>query len=370
MVQPSSSANGDVDVARSPADLPLSGSPSSRVRHSAKFIASASDSVAIHLDAVAKLAQLLVTHSRCGEMGLDRWKKHELHPKSGDQAAVDWIFVADTLNFSFWSEVEDVTSPEKYAVEYRGKRYTGYWSCCAAINRAIDEGIPILDARYLASITDAQVSHIFRASGKGEMPMLAERRANLQEAGKVLVEKYGGTFLNAIRAAGNSSQKLLETILNDFPSYRDTGTFKGEKVEFYKRAQILVADVWACFEGEGFGMFTDIDQLTIFADYRIPQVLNYFGTMTYSPELQKKLDANYMFQYGEHEEEEIRGCTIHVSELLKNELNRLIKTAGANAPDQPEVNAIVLDHYLWDYRQLHNDDMKHTPYHKVRCIYY
>jgi hypothetical protein len=36
----------------------------------------------------------------------------------------------------------------------------------------------------------------------------------------------------------------------------------------YKRAQILVADIWACFEGQGYGEFNDIDEITMFADYR------------------------------------------------------------------------------------------------------
>ncbi len=44
------------------------------------------------------------------------------------------IFVVDLLNFSFWSDDES----RRYAVTYRGKAWTGYWSLCAAINRAID----------------------------------------------------------------------------------------------------------------------------------------------------------------------------------------------------------------------------------------
>lgn len=36
-------------------------------------------------------------------------------------------------------------------------------------------------------------------------------------------------------------------------------------VRFYKRAQILVADLWACFEGESYGGFHDIDGVTMFA---------------------------------------------------------------------------------------------------------
>ena len=40
------------------------------------------------------------------------------------------------------------------------------------------------------------------------------------------------------------------------------------KVRFWKRVQILVADIWACFENEGEGHFYDIDFLSMFADYR------------------------------------------------------------------------------------------------------
>jgi hypothetical protein len=36
-------------------------------------------------------------------------------------------------------------------------------------------------------------------------------------------------------------------------------------VRLYKRAQILVADLWACFNGEEFGEFHDIDKITMFA---------------------------------------------------------------------------------------------------------
>lgn len=62
-----------------------------------------------------------------------------------------------------------------------------------------------------------------------------------------------------------------------------------KKVSFYKRAQILVADTWSVLEGKGDGFFGDISSLTIFADYRIPQVLVHLKAMKYSEELMKKL---------------------------------------------------------------------------------
>ena len=45
--------------------------------------------------------------------------------------------MVDTLNFNFWSEDEN----KKFTVKYKDKKYTGYWSLCAAVNRALDVSI-------------------------------------------------------------------------------------------------------------------------------------------------------------------------------------------------------------------------------------
>lgn len=50
-----------------------------------------------------------------------------------------------------------------------------------------------------------------------------------------------------------------------FSCFRDETIFHGRRVRLYKRAQILVADIWACFNGEDFGEFHDIDKITMFA---------------------------------------------------------------------------------------------------------
>jgi hypothetical protein len=60
-------------------------------------------------------------------------------------------------------------------------------------------------------------------------------------------------------------------------------------VSIYKRAQILVADVWSCFQDQGLGKFPDISEITMFADYRVPQMLIYYDCLEYSPELKEKI---------------------------------------------------------------------------------
>jgi hypothetical protein len=48
-----------------------------------------------------------------------------------------------------------------------------------------------------------------------------------------------------------------------FPCFRDEATFERKKVRYLKRAQIFVADLWAAFEGEGYGEFNDIEKITV-----------------------------------------------------------------------------------------------------------
>lgn len=42
-------------------------------------------------------------------------------------------------------------------------------------------------------------------------------------------------------------------------------------------------------EGKGDGCFEDISSITMFADYRLPQILVYLGALKYSDDLLKKL---------------------------------------------------------------------------------
>jgi hypothetical protein len=59
------------------------------------------------------------------------------------------------------------------------------------------------------------------------------------------------------------------------------------QVFFYKRAQIFVGDVYGAFGGKGLGCFSDVAQLTMFADYRVPVVLRLMGLLRYSTELEQ-----------------------------------------------------------------------------------
>lgn len=86
-------------------------------------------------------------------------------------------------------------------------------------------------------------------------------------------------------------------------------------MRFLKRAQILVADLWACFQGEGYGAFRDIDKITMFADYRVPQILNSMGCLSYSPPLGATISEKQIIESGNSWEMQLRGKLLWVFQV-------------------------------------------------------
>jgi len=102
------------------------------------------------------------------------WSTHELHPKVKSGKTVEWIFLVDLLNFSFFSDEKD---PEKrFFVLYKGEQYTGYWSLCAAVNRAVEAGIPITSPKFWVEADESTLRDIFTGDGVEEMPMMYDHR--------------------------------------------------------------------------------------------------------------------------------------------------------------------------------------------------
>ena len=114
-----------------------SGPAKTGVLEDAEFIYDNSTDVALDMRGTKAAASSIWTLIQQKQYSTRDWSKHELHPKTKDESTVDFIFLMDLLNFCFWAEG---ASSEQYAVEYRDKTWTGYWSLVAAIHRALDEG--------------------------------------------------------------------------------------------------------------------------------------------------------------------------------------------------------------------------------------
>lgn len=105
-------------------------------RDSAKLISEQALHVKIIDYGIEKLGNILVEEIESGRLKPDNFSQTDVHPKAEDKNAADWIFVVDTLNFCFWHHKWN----EGWVVE----GYTGYFALCAAINRAIKDGVSFL----------------------------------------------------------------------------------------------------------------------------------------------------------------------------------------------------------------------------------
>eukprot|EP01117_Protostelium_nocturnum_P015076 TRINITY_DN5801_c0_g1_i3.p1 TRINITY_DN5801_c0_g1~~TRINITY_DN5801_c0_g1_i3.p1 ORF type:complete len:303 (+),score=105.23 TRINITY_DN5801_c0_g1_i3:87-995(+) len=287
------------------------------VVESAEFISANSKDVKICHDGMDDAAKELCKAYKTGEFRLENWKKHELNPTIEEESTLDWIFLVDTLNFCFWNPPGNPL----YSINYRGKNWTGYWTLPASIDLALEEGIPVTSAQWMSQCNDQSILRLFKSDENGtDVPQLSLRLQVINETGKVLLERFGGKFSNCVKEAGKSAQKLLRLIVDNFPSYRDEALFHGKRVCLYKRAQILIGDIWACFEGRKWGEFEDIDSLTMFADYRVPQILVAFNLISYSESLLQYLKEGKLLSSGDAREVEIRGNSILAVEVRKKNL--------------------------------------------------
>jgi len=119
--------------------------PETQVLEGAEYVYDNAIDVAIDYQSTKAAAAMIYEQMQKKEYSTKTWSAHELHPKAKDESTVAFIFTMDLLNFSFWSELDD---EERFAIEYQGKKWTGYWSLVAAIQRALEEDIPITSSDF------------------------------------------------------------------------------------------------------------------------------------------------------------------------------------------------------------------------------
>lgn len=332
-----------------PAILPPAADPLGVLTATAEVVRAAR-LVRLDWPAIEALAARWATVPWPEQAGLDG-----LHFTDCTERTANWVLLLDALNFCFWGE----TGQPRWRVEWHGQTLDGYVALAAALTRAVEEGHRVWDADYLANLSDSGLRDILRpVPGSPPIPLFEARLANAREAGRVLVDHYAGQFINVCKAAGGSAPTLALLLAREFSSFADIAHWQGRPVPFLKRAQICVADLHAAFHGERWGALRDLDQLTAFADYKLPQLLRAVGVLVYAPGLAAQIDSYTPLPAGSEAEIEIRAATIWAVELLRRALAAHDITRPASA----------IDYRLWAESQSKAPDER--PYHRTRTIYY
>lgn len=260
-----------------------------------------------------------------------------------------FIFLYNAVSFSYWGE-------PKWTIEHAGKFWDGAWAMIIALGRGIKEGVPLLDFKSISRVTRQDFAQVLR--GNIEIPLFEERYNILQEVGQVMTTKFEGKVSQVVKQAEGDALKLLDLIVNRFPSFHDTSVYNGKEIFFYKRAQLLTADISQVFSGAEFGDLDQLGELTACADYKLPQMLRKRGILEYVDDLAQRIDQKNEIPHGSPEEVEIRAHTIWAVELI----TRIVRETV------PESIPMEVSDQLWLATQQKYPDDK--PYHRSRTTAY
>ncbi len=231
---------------------------------------------------------------------------------------------------------------------------SGYFTVASALKDYFGAHGP-LSANALCALTPEKTAAIFAQdlADPGRAELMRHFTEALQQLGSYLLERFGGSFIRLVERAEGSAERLVG-LLAEMPYFQDVSQYGDFKVPLYKRAQIAASDLALAFDGQGWGAFDDLDQLTIFADNLVPHVLRVDGLLSYDPELAARIDAGKLIAAGTPEEIEIRAVALHAVEQLAALL--------------PRVSARDLDVYLWNRGQ--TASYKAVPRHRTRTVFY
>jgi hypothetical protein len=177
------------------------------------------------------------------------------------------------------------------------------------------------------------------------------------DLGNFLLERHDGRFENVVAATAGSAGRLVEELAR-MPFYRDVARYRDFDVPFYKRAQITAADLAVAFEGAGPGAFSDLAELTIFADNLVPHVLRCKNVLVYTDGLSQQISDAEPIEWSSPEEVEIRAAALVAVERMVAMLDGLGVATTAQR----------VDYQLWTHGQ--RPEIKAKPRHRTRSTFY
>ena len=224
----------------------------------------------------------------------------------------------------------------------------------------LSSGNNLVDGKIMATLTLEQLANIF--SGNIEMPMLKERVEILNDVGQKLVDNYEGDWLNFINNGPKKlyakGEGLIERLVNEFPRFDDSSEYRGNKVKFYKLAQLAFWGIHGELSGSNYFKIEDMHSMTAFADYIVPVALNVMKIITYTPQLDEKIRDGEMIERDSEEEIEIRSASIFATAILTEKVNER----------RPENKSIIIPQL--DYRLWKNYHATHHPHHLTYTTMY
>jgi len=248
---------------------------------------------------------------------------------------IDFVMTADAVDTAF----TDFSNHTKFQVDYAGRHWSDSDALFACMKRAMDNGIPILDGKYLAQVSRPDMQKIF--AGNIEIPMLDEKMEVWHQVGAVLAANYNGRFHNFVRSCPprlyDNGKGLIDRMVKEFPRFNDVSQYDGQTIKIYKLPQLGIWITYSALRKSGQFPLEDIDRMTAFADYIVPVGLRLMGITSYSDKLEKAINSYQLIPRDSAWEVEIRAHCIYATALLCEEINK--KRPAGNKIIIPQIDA-------------------------------
>lgn len=240
--------------------------------------------------------------------------------QSADPVQVaNFLLVMNANNFSFFTPGS--------GEPFRAGKESG---ATLATKRLAEAWKDLRDPQFLRQVDEAYIKSLFQAD---ELISMVEARTRvLREAGDFLLSVgpkgvLGWMEANNLKGAG----PIAVSIPVFLPSWRDP---------FLKRTQLFVGMLFGRFQRSGNPIDpTSLGDLTVFADYRLPQTLRAMGILQLPPNLEAHIEAGKNVPPGSDLEIELRAASILAGDRLVEEMNRN-GTWG-------KVSVLEVDYLLW-----------------------
>ena len=257
-----------------------------------------------------------------------------------DETIINFLLIYESINFSFWGE-------PKWTIDTNIGKLDGSIALLYVLLQYVKES----KSTDFSNISKKDFLKILK--GNIKIPLFEERFKIIKEVSAIVNDKMQGNFYQYIKDI-TSDIELFETIIANFPSFKDERLYNKQTIYFYKLAQLLTSDILHIREQKE-KIKVNYTHLVGCADYKIPQVLREFGILNYDNKLAKIVDNHSEISINSIYEVEIRANMITVINMINKKLNY-------------KYCRIDINDFI--YMQKNNKNFKMRPYHLTRCTNY
>jgi len=354
--------------------------------------------VSINTPALHTLAQEIIATASPTAIEWDEENWHympstEFPKEIASERLALYILALDAINFCFWPSHNEKNNENEPNFEYEhlaialarmaksDEEYQhSHPSTLSPHYIFAPSRLASMSETEMASLFEEQLATIAKPKKITSLDNISTRIRLWNEIGKVLLEQWNGSILEFLQIEKNqnchcalSAPQLVDRIVQNFPGFRDCYPWRQKEGDdplcshlyLYKRAQICVGDWNASLKLN----LSDLDQVTTFADYRVPQLLRNSGVLEYSAKLGESIDNGLEIVAGSMEEKTIRAATVVAVERLVQELQDLTQKKPTTE-GTPVFTAIAVDWHLWQVGEKMQNEGLLKPHHRTRTTFY